>query len=256
MRISYTQSGSGPPLSLLHGWGMNAAVWGEAADRLAAHCTLRAVDLPGHGGSKAVPLVFSAEVLAEVAALLPPGGAVLGWSLGGMLAQLLAVQHPERVGRLILLSTTPRFPMAADWAHGVRPEVLADFAARLERDPHATLLRFLALQALGSGDARRQIARLRESLRAQPPVPAATLAAGLTLLADTDLRSQIADIIQPTLVIGGGRDTLTPLAASDWLAATLPRAQSVRIVDGAHALFLSHTDLFVDSVLEFVSRPA
>jgi pimeloyl-[acyl-carrier protein] methyl ester esterase len=66
----------------------------------------------------------------------------------------------------------------------------------------------------------------------------------LALLAGLDLRPEVPEITAPTLVIGGGRDTLTPPGAGRWLAATLPNARGVEIAGAAHVPFLSHPDEF------------
>ena len=106
-------------------------------------------------------------------------------------------------------------------------EVLEQFAADLEQNHAATLRRFIALQLRGSENERELLARLRERLfnRGEPDMDA--LRAGLDILRDADLREEVPDIRQPTLVIAGERDKLTPPEASAWLAQTLPRARAV-----------------------------
>ena len=97
MSISVEQFGQGPDLVLLHGWGMNGAVWHGIAQQLAPHYRVHLVDLPGFGNSLLADEVdYSLPWLAEqVAAILPQKCHLLGWSLGGLVASQLALTHPR-----------------------------------------------------------------------------------------------------------------------------------------------------------------
>jgi pimeloyl-[acyl-carrier protein] methyl ester esterase len=81
---------------------------------------------------------------------------------------------------------------------------------------------------------------LRQTLLAAPSADSAALAGGLTILHDTDLRVELPGLTQPTLVLHGALDTLTPAAAGAWLAETLPVAQHLEFERAAHAPHLSH----------------
>lgn len=251
MTLHVERHGSGPHLVLLHGWALHSGVWGTARDRLAERFTVTSIDLPGHGHSRHLTFQSQDDVARQIAPHIPEAATVLGWSLGGQVAMLLAISQPKRVRRLVLLSSTPRFINGDDWLHGMRATTLGDFAQRLANDYRSTLLNFLALQVLGSRDARSHIAMLREDLFARGEPASATLSDGLHALAHSDLRSMVRDVTQPTLIMAGDRDALTPISASTWLAENMRKTQLVRVADGAHALFLSHPDLFVDSVTAF-----
>ncbi len=131
-----------------------------------------------------------------------------------------------------------------DWPHGLAPEVLEGFARSLKEDYRATLLRFLSLQARGGEDSRLVIGRLREALLQRGEPAAASLAAGLALLRDVDLRDRVAAIVCPTLVIHGAHDTLCPPASGHWLAENIPGARLALHDHASHAPFLSHPDWF------------
>jgi len=130
--------------------------------------------------------------------------------------------------------------------------VLEQFAADLEQNHAATLRRFIALQLRGSENERELLVRLRERLfnRGEPDIGA--LRAGLDILRDADLRKEVPDVRQPTLVITGERDKLTPPEASSWLAQTMPGARLIRIAGAAHVPFLSHPDHFVEQIKSFL----
>ncbi len=112
VRIAWERHGAGPPLILVQGIGLARWGWGRAADLLAERFDVLVYDNRGIGESDAPPGPYSIPMLAEDALqVLDEAGAssahVLGASLGGMVAQQLAVEHPERVERLVLCCTTP-----------------------------------------------------------------------------------------------------------------------------------------------------
>jgi pimeloyl-[acyl-carrier protein] methyl ester esterase len=237
-----------PPVIFLHGWGLHGGIWLECASTFAGV----APDLPGYGGT---PMIwpYTAEALADaLAKRLPDAANVCGWSLGGMVALALAARHPHKVARLILLATNPVFVNRPDWAFGLTPEVLAEFARSLSQDYQATLLRFLALQARGGEQARSVIERLRGSVLQRGEPAHETLAAGLELLRSVDLRVAVKQVVCPVLVVHGAYDSLCPLDAARWLAENLPDARLAVHEHAAHAPFLSHPDWFVSELRRFL----
>jgi pimeloyl-[acyl-carrier protein] methyl ester esterase len=244
------RGGQGPPLVLLHGWGLHGGVFHGLAARLGERFETWCVDLPGHGGSG--PLArFTLETVARAVAERVPAGALwLGWSLGGMVALAAAAQ--ARAARLVLVSASPRFVADGEWP-GVAPALLDGFAADLEVDHRATLNRFIALQARGSEQARAEFRALREGLfdRGEPDL--AALRGGLAILKEADLRPVLGGIAQPLLLVGGRRDTLVPPPALERTAKALPRGEAV-VLDGAgHAPFISHPAAFDAVVTEFLN---
>jgi pimeloyl-[acyl-carrier protein] methyl ester esterase len=247
-RLSVESVGHGPPLVLLHGWAMHSGIWGPMVAHLARRRRVHAVDLPGHGHSAPIaPCTLDAIVAAVDAAL--DGEArpldVLGWSFGGLVAMRWAQSRPARVKRLVLVCTTPRFVAGADWPHAMPAEAIARFADELHVAWKLTVQRFLALQVHNSEHGRATLAAMREQLWARGEPARAALSTALDVLVTADLRPEAPRIAQPTLVIAGGRDTLTPPGAGRWLAAAVPGAQFLEIVGSAHAPFLSHHDEFL-----------
>lgn len=235
-----------PPRVFLHGWGLHGGIWAETG--LAGATP----DLPGYGGTRA-PRPYTPETLADVLADTLAGPvALVGWSMGGMVALALAARHPGKVARLVLVGSSPAFVQRPDWSHGLDPAVLAGFADSLAWDYKATLLRFLSLQARGGDAAREVIGRLRETVFQRGEPDPATLAAGLELLRDVDLRPLAPAVACPTLVIHGGHDTLCPVAAGQWLAEQIPGAVLALHERAAHAPFLSHPQWFAEQVEAFL----
>ena len=255
MTLHIEVGGSGPDLVLLHGWGMNAAVWGESATELAQYFRLHCVDLPGHGGSSACAPCTLDELADLLAAALPRRVAVCGWSFGGQVALNWALRKPDQVGRLVLLAATPRFVRGVGWDCGIDAAVLDDFARGLDHDYHATLQRFTALQARGDAHPRGVLRRLREHMLARGEPDVEALGAGLRLLKETDLRDRLIQIMQPALILHGERDTLVPLAAGEYLRRALPHAVLEVFAGTAHAPFIAQPQRTARRIVEFCREP-
>ncbi len=230
---------------------MNARVFDTLAGLLAADFDVRLLDLPGHGGRAALAANTLQAWVDDLAQQLPDGTILLGWSLGGQVAMRAALDHPHRIARLILLASTPRFVATEDWPRGMASADLEAFGAALLSEPEATLLRFLSLQTRGMPGQKAMLQRLRQALLAAPAADSEALAAGLAILRDSDLRSELPRLMQPTLVLHGALDTLTPAAAGAWLAAALPAAQHLEFERAAHAPHLSHVEEVASAIGRF-----
>lgn len=253
MSLDIEIRGSGPPLVLVHGWALHGGVFAPLVERLSERFTLHAVDLPGHGRSRdsAVPLTLQACVEAICAAT--PPAAWLGWSLGGLFA-LKAAAVSGQVRALAMVSSTPRFTTAPDWAHAVEPKVFAQFGTDLAQDYRGTLERFIALDALGSQHARAELRSLREMLYAHGEPTAAALQAGLGLLERSDLRHTLPGLDLPSLWIAGTRDRLVHPRGMEAAAALAPQSTFLEIPGGGHAPFLGHLDPVEAALVPFLDE--
>lgn len=249
------EQGTGPDLFLLHGWGLHGGVWDTLMPRLTPHFKVTRLDLPGHGKSRGVTMPATLTALAAlVAETAPPQAVWLGWSLGGLVALRAALDAPRRLRALVLANTTPRFVTAPDWPEAMPPGTLAEFAAGLAGDYQGILQRFLALQVRGDEAVRESLRRLRAALFTHGEPDAASLATGLELLRNSDLRPECVRVSLPTLVLAGGYDRLTPPAAGEFLAQSIPGARLESFSKSAHAPFLSHADAFTEALLGFMRR--
>jgi len=240
-------AGHGPPVVLLHGWAMHSGLWGPLVLRLAKRHRVHAVDLPGHGHSPALPsFTLEAVVDALVAAFAATEHplTVLGWSLGGLVTMRWALSEPARVGRIVLVSTSPRFVAGDDWPHAMSRETLERFGDELHVAWRLTVQRFLALQMQGSEHGRAALAALRGQVFARGEPSPRALFGALAEIRQADLRSEVSRIAQPALVVSGSRDTLSLPGAGRWLADHMPNARFAPIAGAAHVPFLSHSEAF------------
>lgn len=243
---------SKPTLALLHGWGMNPHVFDGLAAQLNEYFTLLPLALPGHGGTEILMTNTLATWATRISEQLPEQTILLGWSLGGQVAMRIALDRPSQIKRLILVSVTPKFVRDDNWQAGINLADIMNFGEEMQSDTRATLLRFLTLQTRGASAQKMLLDTLRETFfAASLPAPQA-LSAGLEVLLHTDMRTGVARLTQPTLVIHGSLDKLTPPSAGAWLADAIPNAKYCLIDGAAHAPFLSHAQQVAEAILAFV----
>lgn len=251
MSLHVETSGAGRDLVLVHGWGMHGGIWGGVVPELSRHFRLHVVDLPGYGGSPACQPYDLDALTARVGEAIPSGAGVIAWSLGGLVAQRLAVLQADKVERLMLVGTSPCFVQRPDWPHAIEASVLQQFADDLGRDYAGTLLRFLSLQARNGENVRTVMKYLRVALFSRGIPDAAVLSAGLAILLESDLRANVADIRQPVCLVHGDRDMLANIDAARWMNSQLASSELIEIPGCAHAPFISHAGQFQQAVMEF-----
>lgn len=250
--------GKGPHLAMLHGWGMNSAVWMHLAKMLSKHFTVHLIDLPGMGQSQPISPYTLETVSDTIVEQLPDNTIMIGWSMGGLIAMHIAITQPEVVKKLVLVGSTPcfvnvkGFSKRSHWHAGVPQSVFDSFADNVNADYQKAMLNFLGLQCVGSSEAKQLLRKLKAQFMAQPVPTMAVLQAGLEILMRADLRESVGEITQPTMIIHGDKDRLVPLQAGNWLAQALPNAQMCVINGAAHAPFLSHTNKFEKELMNFL----
>ncbi|HEV7490068.1 MAG TPA: pimeloyl-ACP methyl ester esterase BioH [Rhodanobacteraceae bacterium] len=245
------REGSGPDLVLLHGWAMHSGIFAPLTRALAPHFHLHLVDLPGHGASRD-DAEFELGDAARRIARATPRAIWLGWSLGGIVALRAALDEPANVRGLVLIASSPRFVAGDDWPLGVAAHVLAEFSPGLARDYRGTIERFLALEAMGSSQARSELRELKARVFERGEPASVALERGLDILETADLRAELARIAVPSFWIAGRRDRLINPAAMQW-AATQARGRYVEC-DSGHAPFLAHADALARTIVEFAAE--
>lgn len=244
--------GQGPPLVMLHGWGWHSGIWQPLLAKLKQTNQLYLIDLPGFGKS---PLFTGDYTLEKMASLLltvaPPKAHWLGWSLGGLVAQWIAIHFPERVTKLISVTSTPKFIRDSEWP-GIEISTLEKFSDFLIIDHHKTLQDFLELQLRGSQNKDVLFAELQKIIVATSRSSLPALLGGLKLLRETDLRKVAKKIECPSLYIFGQRDTIVPAALAHLLQSFVPHGQFEIIHRTGHMPFLSQQEAFFALLSQFL----
>lgn len=241
--------GTGPSLVLLHGWGVNSGVWEPLCETLEDSFRVTLVDLPGFGrNADRLPDKYTlAELAALIEPCIPDNATLLGWSLGGLLAQQFAIDFPTRLKRLVLVASSPKFCEQDSW-RGIKAGILEQFEKQLELDFSKTLKRFLAIQALGSESARDDIKQIQHYVQNYPLPSEFALKQGLNLLSETDLRDQLKQIAVPTHRLYGRLDSLVPQQAIAQIEA-FHKSTSMQVFPHAsHAPFISHPKDFLMAI--------
>ncbi len=219
------------PLVFLPGWCLGRGPLQATVDALDGTI----LDLPGYRDAALID-DFDAAV-DDIAARLPAGCTLGGWSLGAQIALAIAARHPDTVGRLVLIAGTASFVQRDGWPHAMPQPTLAEFTAAIAADAEAMLPRFVG--GFNRGDARAKTVTADLLQQADPRPSGAVLASGLRWLRDVDLRPELGMIQAPTLLIHGSADPLMPLGAAEMLAAAIPSATLRLFADCAHAPFTS-----------------
>lgn len=255
IRLRYELWGEGEtPLVLLHGLGSSADDWLLQLPAFAPYFKCIPLDLRGHGASDKPPGRYSVALFAaDAAKLLHQLGLapahVLGLSLGGLVAQQLAIAHAPVVRSLTLINTFPGlWPPTRSLPHMLwrrratllRPNDMAATASAIASDlfPDArlALLRDWTARRLAANDA------------------GAYRRAALAVLAFRPNRRLLEQLTLPTLIVAGDSDRVVPGVYQQRLRARLPHAQFVSIANSGHASPLDQPDAVNEAVLRFLLK--
>ncbi|MGB0893060.1 MAG: pimeloyl-ACP methyl ester esterase BioH [Parashewanella sp.] len=243
--------GQGTDLVLLHGWGMNSAVFRPIASHFHGF-RVHLVDLPGFGHSQ--PLEGELQSWVDhLSEQLPDNAIWLGWSLGGLIATQVALTYPKKMSALITIASSPYFIAneQQNWP-GIMPKVLAAFASQLKLDVKTTIERFLAIQALGSPHAKQDISLLKRNVLSKPLPSRQALVQGLEFLEQIDLRNQLKKIELPWLRIWGRLDGLVPKTLPPLMPVHHNEVTDIMLPKASHAPFISHPDEFLAALLPWL----
>lgn len=238
---------------LLHGLGTNGLSWGYQSLALAeAGFRPLAVDIPGFGQSPA-PIggrwtidAVTAELSDLLTSLNGAPAHVVGLSLGGTVAQIMALNYPHQIDRLVLANTFAclRPKKAGEWAYLLRRFLIANLrgagaqaetvAWRIFPRPEQDKLRELLITTIRSTNPEVYRAAMRS-------------------LIFYDTRARLKSIQVPTLVISGTADTTVGMPVQTELASLIPGARHAIIQGAGHAAPVDHPDLFNQILLDFLT---
>jgi 2-hydroxy-6-oxonona-2,4-dienedioate hydrolase len=225
--------GDGPPVVLVHGYGVSSQYMLPLARILASSCSVFAPDLPGHGQSEpsAAPLGIGslAEALGDwldVAGVVQP--TFVANSMGCQIVTELAVRRPERVGPMVLVG-----PTIDPGRRSARHQIFG--ALRDSRHEPALLVALAGREWAGNLGQLRTLAR--------------------SVLADR-IEQRLPAIEQPTIVVHGDRDGLVSREWAEQAAELLPRGRLVVVPGEPHAIPYTHPQLLAEIVQELIAEEA
>ena len=256
--LYYEVQGAGTPLVLLAGLGYPGWQWHRMAPLLAQRCQVFTLDNRGVGRSDKPAGPYTASLLAaDTVGLLDALGieqaAIMGHSMGGFIAQALALEYPQRVSKLILASTNfggPRHAPITPAAMRVLTDVTGDPATRLRNG-------IVVSTAPGFAEQHPEVIDEWLAWRSANPIdPAgyqAQLAIGLGLLSeDAAFEQRLPAITAPTLILFGAHDAVVPPANAELLARQIPHSRVHILPDAGHFFPLETPEDAASVVVEFM----
>jgi pimeloyl-ACP methyl ester carboxylesterase len=259
-RLRYLAAGEGEPLLLVHGLGGAAANWLALAPRLLATRRLLVPELPGHGGSSALPAAPSLNAYADRLGLVLEheglaSAGVVGHSLGGAIALRLSIRRPDAVSALVLagaagISSGTRNARYALTITGiVKPgRKLAPHRRRIAR---SNTFKRLVFGRWGASDPPALPSELAEAFLSGPARHTDTVSAAKALVRD-DPRADLDRVRCPSLVLWGARDHQLPVEDAFDYARRL-RARLRVIADCGHLLIGERPDACADAIEDFLA---
>ena len=256
INMYYEVHGKGEPLLLIAGLGLDLTTWRFQIPEFSKKYQVVAFDNRGVGRTDAPDEPYSIRMMADDAvglmnALRIDRAHLLGISMGGFIAQEIAIKYPRRTKSLILAATT-----AAPATYPVSEHVVrAWFAAMTEGISPKTFARIqLPYLVTSQFFEKPEMVTMWVDAMAINPYPPQAYAYGRQVAAQHDTRGQLKQITAPTLVLVGKEDILFPVKLSEELAALIPKAKLVVLEGGAHAFWVEIRDKFNRAVLEFLGQ--
>ena len=235
-RLYWEARGRGAPVLLVHGLGLSGGAWWRTVDALAPAMRVITFDHRGIGRSESWTYAYTTEALADDAVSILDELAIekvhiYGFSLGGMVAQQVALRHPRRVRSLVLGATHPggRRVVAPE------PEVLAFFRRRA-RLPSEQAAWASVPYNYGPRTRAEHVDRIAEDIerRLENPFRERAYRAQLLAVSLHNCYGRLERIRAPTLVVHGARDRMIPVANGHLTAQRVPGAQMKILQDAGH----------------------
>jgi len=264
-RIAYLDVGAGPPVILIHGFGGSMWQWEQQQHTLSQHFRVLTLDLPGAGLSDKPEIDYRPDQMLDffvgfMDAVNIPQATLVGNSMGAGLAIGMALAHPTRVAKLVLIDGLPQHVMEKLTSPSVRraietsaPSWLVSFGNML----FGGLMTESVLREIVHDQALLTPAVIERSNRnrQRPGLvnPLMTVRENLPLW-ESGFATRVGEITHPTLVIWGEEDRVFPIAVGDELHQTIKGSRFIRIPKAGHIPQWERPDLVNQELITFI-RP-
>lgn len=250
-QLNFLKEGRGPTIVLSHALGCDLRMWDEVAARLAASYTVLRYDHRGHGQSEIVPGPYSIEAMADDAAALIDAQALgevhfVGLSMGGMVAQQLAVRHPHLVSSIVVANSSSYYDEAARAMWRARIDTVR--SQGMEAIADGAMQRWFTPEFRADRDGSRRVAALRAVLLATDPD---AYVASCEAVSRIDFGGTNPRIACPTLVIAGTRDEATPPTMAEAIRSSISGAEMLTL-PAAHLSAVEKPAEFANMVVGFI----
>ena len=256
-QIAYRRLGKGRPLLVLNGFGATSADWDPSfVDRLASSNELILLNNRGIGASTDDGQPFDIAKLADDAARVIEAigidrASVMGWSMGGFIAQAFAVKYADRIDKLVLLSTDPGGSEADLASPDVWSELVNASGTPYEQ---ARRLVFLLFPTDVAESFYREFGNIVAAARAELSVELLNRqAAAMDAWHCDGLTNQLRKIRVPVLIAAGMEDILIPASNALKLANTIPGAWLAQFAHGGHAFMAQYPRALADLINSFLA---
>ena len=257
LQLYYESHGMGSPLILINGLGSSTATWDTAlVEGLSRHHQTIVFDNRGTGRSDKPETPYAISDFAhDVGGLLDVFGIerahVLGASMGGMIAQQFALDHPQRIERLVLCCTTPGGPEATPPSMETL-EAIANVDASSPREMLRRNRRLAFLPEFVRANEPYLDAKLDREVRF--PTPLNSLAHHASVAFGFNVYERLQEIQHRTLVMVGREDLMVPMPNSVLLARQIPNADLLVIANAGHGFITEKTAVCVKTILDFLAN--
>ena len=255
VNLAYYVVGEGAPVLMIQGLGGRAADWGTIPRALSRRYQAITFDNRGTGKSDKPDVEYSLagmadEAIAVLNALGHQRAHVVGLSMGGMIAQLVALQHPESVDHLVLISTTPGGSRTVAPTPAAMLALIPDFS----RPPEEVVRNSMrAITAPGFADAHPEVIGEIVATALAAPTPQFVFARQMAAIMASDRSADLHTIEKPTLVVHGDADALVPHANGVILAEGIPGARLLTLRGCGHLAMWEQPVELSRALLEFLN---
>jgi len=266
LKLCYEVKGEGYPIFLIHGFGSKKEYWIAQSDNFSKEFKVIALDSRGAGKSDRPNELYTAELLAKdviglMDVLSVPRAHFIGHSLGGAVVQHIALMYPERVGKIVLISTFPDFPLDKSGVEMFKKNQIAMYEAT-KNDPIKGFYTKMKLRfsreflKLMKEDPERKLHGifttndLMEINRIDPATPQ-DINNLTNVLVTHQVLNKLHEIKAKTLIIAGNKDRLASKLSSEQLHERIPNS-ILKVIPGGHFINLEKAAEINQLIIDFL----